>query len=330
MPRISQRLAASITAVFAAIGLVAAFPLPPFQRAQASTLSAPVNRPVGLARAVVASPPLAASLVPGQEAALQGQQRLRQALATVSDRLSKLPDRPFAIPGDGPRLRGTLVAKTERLDIYVGIKTFSEDQIASLADRVEQLLRDDEAWFGTRLTHRISIGFFRPAASEIAGTRGLAYTDQARAEVYFAEGEDLNRAFVVAAHELAHHLEEERYGTYAQKHADTILHEGLATWITGKRWVHMCGANNWKERGRQLRDQGIPLRLLTAEQYGANNAYEMWASFTQYLILQYGWEKFDTLYVSGQSRYPGSSDYEGVLGKSLNDLAEEWRAWLNT
>lgn len=326
----SQRLAATFTAVFAALGFVAVLPFPPSQRAQASNLSVPVRRTVGLAQAVVAAPPLYTSLVPGERAALSGQQRITQSLATVPKRLAKLPDRPFAIPGEGPRLRGTLVAKTERLDIYVGVKTFPADQIAGLADRVEQLLRDDEAWFGTRLTRRISIGFYRPAAAQIKGVRGMAFTDQARAEVYFAEGEDLNRAFVIAAHEIGHHLEEERYGPTAQKRADTILHEGLATWITGKRWVNMYGASTWKERGRQLRDQGIPLRLLTAEQYGANNAYEMWASFTQYLILRYGWEKFNALYASGSGRAPGSADYQGVLGKSLNDLAGEWRAWLDT
>lgn len=328
MLRISQRFAALFTAVVTALGFFAALPIPPSQRAQASNLPPSVVRTVGLARPLIASPPLHTSLAPGQGAAFAGRQRLATALTTVPDRLSQLPDRPFLIPGEGPHLRGSLVAKTERLDIYVGIKTFSEDQIASLAGHLEQILRDDEAWFGTRLTHRISIGFYRPSAAEIVGSRGIAYTDQARAEVYFAEGEDLNRAFVVAAHELGHHLEEERYGTAAQKRADTILHEGLATWITGKRWVNMCGAANWKERGRQLRDQGIPLRLLSAEQYGANNAYELWASFTHYLAHQYGWKKFDELYASGTGRAPGSANYQGVLGKSLDELAADWRAWL--
>ena len=42
---------------------------------------------------------------------------------------------------------------------------------------------------------------------------------------------------MVAAHELAHHLEAQRYGNAVQRRADTILHEGMATWIAGEYWL---------------------------------------------------------------------------------------------
>ena len=66
-----------------------------------------------------------------------------------------------------------------------------------------------------------------------------------------------------------------------------------------------------------------------AERYGADNAYELWASFVHFLTLRYGWEKLDALYVSGRGRAPGSANYERVLGKSLDELADEWRDWIN-
>lgn len=330
MFRISQWRLACCTTLFAALGVYAALPVgaaqPQVARVVSGTTSSP---PRSLAHAVIANPLILSPIVtPGKHAASGTQQQFTQALAGVADKLAQLPDRPFPIAGNGPAMRGTRVAQTERLDLYVGVNTFSPDQIANLADHIEQVLRDDESWFGTRLTRRVSLGFYQPATAQIRGTRGMAFTDEARAEVYFARDEDVGKAMVIVAHELGHHLEAARYGNAVQRCADTMLHEGLATWITGGRWLAMRDATSWRQRARQLRDAGIPLRLLTAEQSGADNAYEMWASFSFYLAHTYGWEKYDALYRSSRGRYPGSADYEGVLGKSLDALSSDWRAWV--
>jgi hypothetical protein len=236
---------------------------------------------------------------------------------------------PARIPGNGPRMAGTLVAQTERLDFYVGKNTFSAQQVAELAPLIERLLRKDEQRFGTKLDRRVSIAFYRTALAPGRGVRGMAFTDSGRAELYYRSYEDIGRAATIAAHELGHHLEVQRYGEAVQRRADTILHEGMATWIAGHRWLAMCDAPTWHERARQLRDAGVPLRLLGAERYGADNAYELWASFVHFLTLRYGWEKLDALYVSGRGRAPGSANYERVLGKSLDELADEWRDWVN-
>jgi hypothetical protein len=224
---------------------------------------------------------------------------------------------------------GTLVAQTERLDLYVGKQTFSADQVAALAPLLEELLRDGEARFGTRLERRVSIAFYRAALAPSRGVRGMAYTDAGRVELFYRPYERPERAATIAAHELGHQLEVVRYGESVQRRADTILHEGLATWIAGDRWLPMCGATNWKERARQLHSAGIPRRLLTAERSGADNAYELWASFVDFLIDRYGWEQFDALYRSGRGRAPGSSDYQAIIGKSLDEIADEWRAWVD-
>jgi len=223
-------------------------------------------------------------------------------------------------------MRGQLVAQTQRLDLYIGKNSFSVDQIAGRAAKLERVLRAAEDYFGTTLTRRISLGFYSKPPKR--GVRGMAYTSEGRVELYYRPDEDIGRATTVAMHELGHHLEAQRYGEAAQRRADTILHEGLATWIASIRWLDQCDATSWRQRGRQLRDSGIPLRLLTAERSGADNAYELWASFVDYLVRQYGWKKFNALYASGRGRAPGSSDYERVLGKSLVELSDDWRAWL--
>ena len=234
---------------------------------------------------------------------------------------------PAMIPGNGPQMRGQLVVQTQRLDLYVGKNTFSATQVADRAAKLERVLRAAEDYFGTTLKRRISIGFYsRPPKR---GVRGMAYTSEGRVELYYRTDEDIGRATTVAMHEIGHHLEAQRYGEAAQRRADTILHEGLATWIASIRWLDQCGATSWRQHGRQLRDAGVPLRLLTAERSGADNAYELWASFVDYLVRQYGWKKFNALYVTGRGRAPGSSDYQRVLGRSLADLRDDWRAWLD-
>jgi len=236
---------------------------------------------------------------------------------------------PF-IAGDGPWMRGTRVAQTGRVDVYVGLRTFTAEQVRVIAPRLEELLRGNEERFGFQLNRRVSLAFYRPALAPSKDTRGIAYTEEGRAAVFYRPHEDIERALVVASHELAHHLQAQRYGDDAQKRADIILLEGLATWITGPPWLTRYDAGSWKERARQIRDMGIPLRLLGVQRYGDNIAYEVWASFVDFLIERYGMEKLHTLYESGRGREAGSADYRGVYGISLNELAAEWRAWVET
>lgn len=232
------------------------------------------------------------------------------------------------LPGNGPHMAGQHVAQTERLDIFVGSATFSPEQVAALAPQLEQLLRDNEQRLGSTLNYRVSLAFYRPALAPGRGTRGIAYTDRAQALVYYHPDEDIQRAATVAAHELAHHLQAQRYGEQVQRRSDSVLLEGMATWIVGERWLALSGAPSWKARARQIGDTGIPLRLLDAQRYGTNNAYELWASFVDFLVERYGWEQLDALYRSGRGRAAGSSDYQGIVGRSFEELADDWRAWL--
>lgn len=233
---------------------------------------------------------------------------------------------PAHIPGKGPRMRGTLVTQTARLDLYVGKNTFSADVIAARAAKFERVLIAAEDYFGTTLKRRVSVGFYRTPPKR--GVRGMAYTDSGQVEVYYRSDEDIGRATTIVMHELGHHLEAQRYGEENQRLADTILHEGLATWIASIRWLDQCGASSWRERAQQLKAAGVPLRLRTAERSGADNAYELWASFVDYLTRQYGWKAFDALYASGRGRAPGSANYQRVLGKSLDALTDDWQAWV--
>ncbi|HMO55808.1 MAG TPA: hypothetical protein PKA05_14960 [Roseiflexaceae bacterium] len=233
------------------------------------------------------------------------------------------------IAGDGPAMRGTRIAQTDRIDLYVGLHTLTPEEVTALAPQIEAYLQASEARFGTQLSERVSLAVYRPALAPSRGTRGIAYTAERRAEIYYHPGEDLDSALAVAVHELAHHLQFARYGEEIQRRTDTILLEGQATWITGDVWLQRIGAASWRERAQQLRDSGVPLRLLLPRAYGANTRYELWASFIDFLIEHYGMDTVDQLYRSGMSREPGSAAYQAITGSSLDELADAWRAWVD-
>lgn len=239
------------------------------------------------------------------------------------------PPKEPPLPGDGPTMPGELAIKTTHLDLYVGRWTFSADLVRTMSESIELALAEAEQLLGTQLQARTSVAFYRPSLSPISGVRGLAYTEERMIEVFYSPEEDPERAIAVVAHELGHQLEADRYGAAVQERADTILHEGLATWLASRRWLALRGAESWRERGRQLMDSGRLLSLLRDPPgSAANDAYDGWASFVDYLISTYGWVAFDDLYRSGRGRYPGSADYLLVYGRSLDELADDWRAWL--
>jgi hypothetical protein len=239
--------------------------------------------------------------------------------------------RPISIPGYGPQMRGRLLIQTQRIDVYIGNGTFDPQELADIAWKLESLLIQNEAGFQpTKLSRRISIGFYSKGSAPSAGTRGIAYTDVGRIEIFYNANEDMSGAFTIASHELAHQLQNERYGDAIHSRSDFLLLEGQATWVAGIRWLKEYGVPSWRGRANQLYNQGIPLNLIGAQRYGADNAYELWASFVSYIYRNYGMDALDELYISSRGRAVGSADYTGVLGKSLAELTKDWRNWVMT
>lgn len=233
------------------------------------------------------------------------------------------------LPGRGPTLPGELVYSGRRLDFYVGRNTFTAEQVAELGVKGEWALSYIQRRFAVQLSRRISVGVYSRGMAPSVGTRGIAYTDADNVQIFYRADEDLQRALVILAHELAHQLQAEAYGVEAQRRADTVLLEGLATWIAGEYWLSLSGAPSWQARSRDLVQAGYGASLAAAGRTAdSDTAYELWAGFVDYLATTYGWDRFNALYVSGRGRAPGSADYQGIYGKSFGELASEWRATL--
>ena len=234
------------------------------------------------------------------------------------------------LPGDGAQLSGELVYKGRRLDVYFGSNTFSAEQVAELGVKAEHALSYIQRRFDVELSQRVSVGVYNKSLAPYTGTRGIAYTwGQANVRIYYRPGEDMHNALVILSHELGHALQAQAYGSEAQSRADTILLEGLATWISGEYWLSLSDAGSFQARARELYQAGYQGNLAAlGRQQNADVAYEMWAGFVDYLASNYGWDKFNLLYVSGRGRAPGSADYLGVYGKPFAELAEEFQATL--
>lgn len=232
------------------------------------------------------------------------------------------------LPGSGPQLAGAQVAAGRRLDFYVGKNTFTPEQVAALSRDVEQALSYIQRRFQVHLTRRVSIGVYRAANAPQRGVRGMAFTSNHTINVFYRPGEDQYKALVILAHELGHQLEAEYYGDEVQRRADTIIHEGLASWIAGEYWLSLSDAPTWQERARALVAAGTPMDVVRAERNGPDVAYDIWAGFVDYLTTTYGWDAFHQLYNSSRGRAPGSANYKAVYGKTIAELNADWVATL--
>jgi hypothetical protein len=162
------------------------------------------------------------------------------------------------------------------------------------------------------------------------GLHGISYTDIRQVQVFSCPGIGRDRAVAIMAHEFAHQLEQDRYGP-AHLSSDLILSEGAATWAAGKYWLG--DAPSFRAYVHAQRSKGTYYPLATDYNglgIGAMNAlYYEWASFVEFLVNTYGREQFDRVYVSGGGAI-GAADYQGVYGKPLAALQQEWLAWIDS
>lgn len=219
-----------------------------------------------------------------------------------------------------------------QLDVASAEGLYTAQEQRELANEVEQALAYVSQRFG-----RGPAGAIQVYAGEETGCNlnGLAYTDQRLVQVFTCASLPRGRAVNILAHEMVHQLAHDAYGD-RHLQADMILAEGLATWGAGRYWLGQTPTFQQfvRENYQVFPDaQGSGLLLPLATTYvgrsidDMNRLYYQWASFVEYLIQTYGRNKFDALYVTGDGS-PGSADYAGIYGKSLDTLEREWQAWL--
>jgi hypothetical protein len=252
--------------------------------------------------------------------------RARPSIAPPSAvRAMAAPERPIApgqpTPTPAP-LAGDFVAGGD-LDIISADGLFAGGERDALAADLEHALGYVSRRFGSGPKGRISAYLgLEPGC----GINGIAYTAERTVQVYTCPELPRARAVNIMAHEFVHQLAHDRYGD-RHLQADLILLEGVATWGAGDYWL--SGEPSFAAFVRPWVAAGSALPLATSyvgRPIGdMNTLYYEWASFVEFLIKAYGRDRFDALYVTGSSA-PGSADYQGVYGKSLDQLEAEWRS----
>ncbi|HJZ46148.1 MAG TPA: hypothetical protein VKE41_03245 [Roseiflexaceae bacterium] len=231
-----------------------------------------------------------------------------------------------------PVLEGRLITSTARLDLYQIEGGLTITALLDLAPQFEQAIDRVGEHIQARLLGRVALSF-EPAQRGPCALRGLTLSHQRIIRLYYAPDTPQERVLAVVAHELAHELQHDYYGWAAHQKSDLILLEGQATWASSQDALDTQGRPSWQSAAEQALAEGrlLPLDVsLEADCRTAtrNSAYTGWASFVAFLMRD-GRERFDALYRSSRGHRPGSADYTGVYGKSLHELDQEWRVWLD-
>jgi len=267
-----------------------------------------------------------------------------------------IPPSDVVEPESFPPEIGELVAETNHLLIHSKYGYFP-------VNRERFVLEAEEVfdYVSTRLQAtadlKIPVLFEPPTPSPLGcPTRGATLTAPVPDEdtvpiiiIYADTNTSHEQVLGVLAHEIGHALQytgsKQRLG-----HTDLALNEGLATWAAGQYW------NNWK--GIADFDTGVRTYFEGAKYLSLHENYDLqiaysgehclesrdilyseWASFIDFLLSEYGVERFEVLLGSPtikEAELPTGTvmqfipaDFESVYGLALNQLEAMWLVHIN-
>lgn len=256
------------------------------------------------------------------------------ATPTVTPAPSATAGPPPLLGGEpAPPMDGELAMITYSLDVYRLSGTMPADVVQRLGLAGEEAIAGGGAILGGGLTGRVSVRFEPPQSGPCA-LRGITLSNDRIIRLFYGPDSDEARVRSILAHELFHQLQHDYYGETDHRKADVILLEGMAVWGTAAYSPGESGRPLYHERAKQAQAEGRLLPLTTSLEADCrtttrNDIYNEWASFVEYLSLTYGREKLDAAYRSSTGRPAGSSDWQGVYGKPLAALEQDWVAWLS-
>lgn len=233
-------------------------------------------------------------------------------------------------------LPGQLVLQTAHLDIYRLEGGLAVSTLEAMAPKLEDVIGSVGERINGGLVGRVAISFEPPATGPCA-LRGLTYSHERRIQLFYAPDTPEPRVLAIVAHELAHQIQHDRYGWDAHQRSDSILLEGQATWASGDFDLGEGEGSQpaWDRQAREALVAGNLPPLSTNLESDCRQStriatYSGWAAFVDFLLVTYGQELFDKLYLSGNGHYPGSSEYRSILGKDLQTLEQDWHVWLSS
>jgi hypothetical protein len=194
---------------------------------------------------------------------------------------------------------GPVVRETPHFKIYAENSYLPVD-LDWLQPEVESIYAYLVERMGVKTEERFDL-VFRPPDTSPCPIRGLAHFDEGRRDAIVFADQRTTRAQLsgVLAHEIAHllHALGLKAGT-----TDQNLTEGFASWAAGKYWSAWQGATadnvqNWKREGRYKPLESYYTDFATDVNAAdclkiRDTKYGSFAAFIDYLIADYGMEKF--------------------------------------
>lgn len=249
-------------------------------------------------------------------------------------RLTPSPtENPGLMPGQSaPTSSGELIVRTYSVDFYTTPGSLTSAEVMALSTAVEQSIASGSTMLGSNLRGRVALRF-EPAQTGPCAIRGLTLSGQRTIIMYYSAGSNLKAIERILAHEFIHQLQHDYYGLPYHFQSDNIMLEGQAVWASSPYFLAEDGTPYYHLAVVEALQNGALLPLTTSltadcRTTTRNAIYEQWASFTEYLLLMYGRDRYDAVYRTGRGRAAGSSNYEGVYGKPLSVLESEWIDWL--
>lgn len=198
---------------------------------------------------------------------------------------------------------------------------------------LEQQMRVAYKYVLQRLGSDVKDGIYvqvKLSSKQGCNLNALADTNSRIITIYTCNEISIDKVTSIFAHEAGHQVAHDFYGQ-SHLNADHILLEGFATWLAGKYWLGDNFQNFrdfFTENYLHTLNSPFILNAYDRSYQEMNILYYKWASFIEFLIQEYGWDKFNQLYKSGQ-KVPGSANYMDIYEKSLNELIFEWDKWLH-
>lgn len=221
----------------------------------------------------------------------------------------------------------SMIVPSGQITLHYQPGTYPDQHIESLSQTIDDIWADVQTRLGEPLPRAINVylaGTLFAVNPLLQGlTESLKYRSFILVNGAFHPGEEQ----YIIAHELTHIASTHGLGATN----NLMLHEGLAVYLPQAYLTEQAGYLPHTEICAAL--VGTPeFRTAVRMQdfsyspsgFGGHIRnyfnYNLAGCFVTYLIETYGLEKLDWVYESG--------DYEGVYGRSLAQLDQEWQVWL--
>lgn len=251
------------------------------------------------------------------------------AVSTPFPLLLRPPDWPPSLTGDEVATNYPLTynVPSGQITLHYQPNTYPDQHIRELSQTIDDSWTDIQTQLGKPFPRRIDVYLAGTLFAINPALQGLTQSWDYRSFILvngaFAPGE----AHYILAHELTHIASTHLLGPASSP----MIHEGLAVHLPQASLTEQAGYLPHTEVCAAILDTpafktAVRMNDFSYGSYGFGGHistffhYNLAGCFVTYLIETYGLEKFDWVYETG--------DYEGVYGRSLAQLDQEWQAWL--